>query len=221
LLPRKAVARKPNEPTKSPAQRPLSKRWRKWYKRSWLSNPSTAGWQIAAGYAGIGVLILVALLCAWMRQLQSEATADPRAHYGTVYTESWSTVPRFVLTAVFSLGTLFCLPIPYLLWTGSNAGRWLWLLVRGFGYFGGLVILHLALSDFSAAVAFGLMMILVVVAASNLVGCILLTTSEGSVGRTLFAILLIVVSELAAIGVFLTAAQTFAESQSSAGLPNS
>jgi hypothetical protein len=46
------------------------------------------------------------------------------------------------------------------------------------------------------------MALLVVTAISNLVGCVLLTT-EGTVGRTLFAGLLIVGSALVAIGLFL------------------
>jgi hypothetical protein len=48
-----------------------------------------------------------------------------------------------------------------------------------------------------------LMALLVLAAISNLVGCALLTTWEGSVGRMLFAGLLIVCSELVAIGLFL------------------
>jgi hypothetical protein len=204
LRPRKTVARAAKEPPEAIATtpKPFTKRLRKWYKRSWLGNPSTAGWQIAAGYAGIGVLVLVVLLCVWMRQLQGQAKEDRRISYANIYQESSSNVSNLVLTGAFSLGTLFCLPIPYWLWIGSNIGRLFWLLVRGAGYIGALVVLHRALSDESAAAAFGLMALLVVAAIGNIAGCVLLTTWEGSVGRTLFAIVLIVVTELTTVGLF-------------------
>jgi DNA-directed RNA polymerase subunit RPC12/RpoP len=109
----KTVARAAKEPAAPTAPKPLSKRWRKWYKRSWLGNPSSAGWQIAAGYAGIGVLILVVLLCMWMRQLQAQAKENTPVSYSNIYEHSSSNVSHLVLTGVFSLGTLFCLPIPY------------------------------------------------------------------------------------------------------------
>src|SRR5579863_9367760 len=72
IRPRKPAARVESEPPPT-KQRPLSKRLKKWYKRSWLSNPSTGGWQIAAGYAGLGVIVLITLLGLWMRNLQSQA----------------------------------------------------------------------------------------------------------------------------------------------------
>jgi len=202
IRPRKPVARVSDDPPVA-TQRPLSKRLRKWYKRSSLSNPSTGGWQIAAGYAGLCVLVMVALLGLWMRGLQSQATADTRTSYKTVYKESASNVSNLALTGAFSVGTLFCLPIPYGLWVGSNVGRYAWLFVRGVGYLGWLVILPGILSDWSHGATFMLMALLVMTAICNLVGCVLLTTWEGTVGRTLFAGLLIVCSELVAIGMFL------------------
>jgi hypothetical protein len=216
----KTVARAPDEPPPPTAAKPFTKRLRKWYKRSWLGNPSSAGWQIAAGYAGIGVLVLVVLLCAWLRQLQTEAKENTPISYANVYEHSSSNVSRLVMTGVYSVGTLFCLPIPYWLWIGSHLGRWLLLFVRGFVYVGGLVFLHGALSNSSAAVAFGLMALVVVVAIGNLAGCVLLTTWEGSVGRTLFAILLIVVSELAAVGLYFAISPNSTQAQASAGLSN-
>jgi hypothetical protein len=204
IRPRKVVARESSDPPPSATQRPLSKRLRKWYKRSWLSNSSTGGWQIAAGYAGLCVLVMVALLFVWMRQLQTEASADTRTSYKTVYKESSSNVSRLAITGVFSLATLICLPIPYGLWVGSQVGRFAWLFVRGIGYIGCLVILPGALSDWSHGAVVVLMALLVMAAIGNLAGCVLLTTWEGSVGRTLFAGLLIACSELVAIGLFLT-----------------
>jgi hypothetical protein len=201
LRPRKPVARVSDDPPVT-TQRPLSKRLRKWYKRSALSNPSTGGWQIAAGYAGLGVIVLVALLGLWMRGLQSQATSEYRSSYATVYKDSASNVANLALTGVFSVGTMFCLPIPYGLWVGSSIGRYAWLFVRGVGYVGWLIILPGILSGCSSGAMVGCMGLLVVTAISNLVGCVLLTT-EGTVGRTVFAGVLIVGSELVAIGLFL------------------
>jgi hypothetical protein len=201
IHPRKPVARVSDDPLVT-TQRPLSKRLRKWYKRSSLSNPSTGGWQIAAGYAGLGVIVLVALLGLWMRGLQSEASADTRTSYKTVYKESASNVSNLALTGLFSVGTLFCLPIPYGLWVGSNVGRYAWLFVRGVGYLGWLIILPGILSGCSSGAMVLCVGLLVVTAISNLAGCVLLTT-EGTVGRTVFAGVLIVGSELVAIGLFL------------------
>jgi hypothetical protein len=202
IRPRKADARVDSEPTAA-TPRPLSKRLRKWYKRSWLSNPSTGGWQIAAAYAAICVLVMVAFLFTWMRQLQSEAGSDSRTSYATVYKDSSSNVSRMGITAFFSLATLFCLPIPYGLWVGSHIGRYAWLFVRGVGYIGALCVLPGALSGSSSVVIALLMGLLVVAAIGNLLGCVLLTTWEGSVGRTLFAVVLIVGSELFALGLVL------------------
>jgi hypothetical protein len=202
IRPRKPVARVSDDPPVT-TQRPLSKRLRKWYERSSLSNPSTGGWQIAAGYAGLGVIVLVALLGLWMRGLQSQATSEYRSSYATVYKDSASNVSNLALTGVFSVGTLLCLPIPYGLWVGSNVGRYGWLFVRGVGYVGWLVVLPGILSGWSHGATFMLMALLVMTAISNLVGCVLLTTWEGTVGRTLFAGLLIVGSEVVAIGMFL------------------
>jgi len=202
IRPPKAVARVSSDPP-SMTQRPLSKRLGKWYKRSWLSNPSTGGWQIAAGYAGLGVIVMVTLLCMWLQGLQSQASADTRTSYATVYKESSSNVSRLALTGVFSLATLFCLPIPYGLWVGSKLGRYAWLFARGVGYVGWLVILPGVLSGWSQGGAVVLMALLVLTAICNLLGCVLITTWEGTVGRMLFAGLLIVCSELVAIGLFL------------------
>jgi hypothetical protein len=201
LRPRKPVARVSDDPPAT-TQRPLSKRLRKWYKRSSLSNPSTGGWQIAAGYAGLGVIVLVALLGLWMRGLQSEASSEYRSSYATVYKDSASNVSNLALTGVFSVGTMFCLPIPYGLWVGSSIGRYAWLFVRGVGYVGWLIILPGILSGCSSGAMVLCMGLLVVTAITNLVGCVLLTT-EGTVGRTVFAGVLIVDSELVAIGLFL------------------
>jgi hypothetical protein len=202
IRPPKPAARVSNDPP-STTQRPLSKRLRKWYKRSSLSNPSTGGWQIAAGYAGLWVVVIVALLGLWMRGLQSEASSEYRSSYATVYKDSASNVSKLALTGLFSVGTLICLPIPYGLWVGSSVGRYGWLFVRGVGYLGWLFVLPGILSGCSSGAMVLCMGLLVVTAISNLVGCVLLTTWEGTVGRTLFAGVLIVCSELVAIGVFL------------------
>jgi hypothetical protein len=184
--------------------RPLSKRLKKWYKRSWLSNPSTGGWQIAAGYAGIGVLILMISLFSWLRHLQGMASEDTRSSYKTVYTESSSNVSHLGMTSAFCLGALFCLPIPYGLWIGSHIGRYAWLFARGVLYIAWVCILPGALSGSSQLLVVLLIGLLVMTAISNLVGCLLLTTWEGSVGRMLFAGALIALTELVAIILFLT-----------------
>jgi hypothetical protein len=107
------------------------------------------------------------------------------------------------------------------LWIGSNLGRGLWLFVRGLFYVGGFVFVHGALADSSAAVSFGLMSLLLVVAIGNLVGCVLLTTWEGTVGRTIFAIVLIAVSELATGGLFFMTTPNSTPAQTTVGLPKS
>jgi hypothetical protein len=195
LRPRMVAA--PVEPEPVPAtQPPLSKRLKKWYKRSSLSNPATGGWQIAAGYSGIWVVVLLSLLFMWFRHLSSEASSDKGSSYATVYKDSSSNLSNFTVTGALSLGTLFCLPIPYGLWTGSPIGRYAWLFVRAVGYIGCLVVLPGLLSQSSEAVKIVLMALLVMAAIGNLAGCFLLTTWEGSVGRMLFGIVLIAGSEL-------------------------
>jgi len=198
-----AAPRNESEPSQR-TQRPLSKRLKKWYKRSWLSNPSTGGWQIAAGYAAIGVVVMVTFVFMWMRYLQSEAGSDRGSSYATVYNDSSSNVSRLGITGVLSLATLFCLPVPYGLWVGSHVGRYAWLFARGVGYIACLVMLPGFLSNSSHAVVVVPMALLAATALSNLVGCVLLTTWEGSVGRTLFAIVPIVGSELVFLILILT-----------------
>jgi hypothetical protein len=169
-----------------------------------LSNASTGGWQISAGYAGIWVVVLITGLCIWFKHLQSEASSEKGSSYATVYKDSSSNVSNFAVTGGLSLGTLFCLPIPYGLWIGSPIGRYAWLFVRGVGYIACLVVLPGLLSGSSQVIVVLLLAMLVMAAISNLAGCVLLTTWEGSVGRMLLGIVLIVGSELFLLVLLLT-----------------
>jgi hypothetical protein len=186
--------------------RPLSKRLKKWWKRSRLSNPSTGGWQIAAIYAGLMALVMVISLMQWLRSVQGNAQEEIRTTWKTVQKEQDASLSLMAKTSVFCLVTLVCLPIPYGLWTGSRLAGFAWLAFRGLGYGAWLVFLPGTVPGWSNALRALLVAFFIVTAISNLVGCVLLTRREnkGNVGQMLLGILLIVYSEAVSIGLILT-----------------
>jgi hypothetical protein len=186
--------------------RTLSKRLKKWWKRSRLSNPSTGGWQIAAIYAGLVALVMVISLMQWFRYVQRIGEEQPHTSWKTVQKEQNENISLMAKTSVFCLATLVCLPIPYGLWTASKLASFAWLGVRGLGYGAWLVFLPGTVSDWSNALRAVLVAFFIVTAISNLVGCVLLTRREdkGNVGQMLLGILLIVYSEAVSIGLILT-----------------
>jgi hypothetical protein len=186
--------------------RPLSKRLKKWWKRSWLSNPSTGGWQIAAIYAGLVALVMVISLMQWLRHVQGNAKAESHTSPENYKYEGAANLSLMAKTSVFCLATLACLPIPYGLWAGSRLASFGWLAFRGLGYAAWLVFLPGTVPSWSNALRAALVAFFIVTAISNLVGCVLLTRREGkgNVGQMLLGILLIISSEAVSIGLLLT-----------------
>jgi hypothetical protein len=191
---------------RSSKPRPSSKRLKKWWKRSRLSNPSTGGWQIAAIYAGLVALVMVISLMQWLRNLQGIAGEPAHTTWATIPKEQAKNASMMAKTSVFCLATLVCLPIPYGLWAGSRLASFGWLALRGLGYGGWLFFLPGTVPGWSTALRAALVAFFIVTAISNLVGCALLTRREekGNVGQMLLGILLIVYSEAVSIGLLLT-----------------
>jgi hypothetical protein len=186
--------------------RPLSKRLKKWWKRSRLSDPSTGGWQIAGIYAGLVVLVMVISLMQWFRHTQGMAHEEAHTTWGTIQKEQDENLTLMAKTGVFCLATLVCLPIPYGLWAGSKLASFAWLGVRGLAYAAWLVLLPGMVPDWSNVQRGLLVALLLVTAIGNLAGCVLLTRREGkgNVGQMLLGIALIVSSEAVGIGLLLT-----------------
>ena len=186
--------------------RPLSKRLKKWWKRSRLSDPSTGGWQIAAIYAGLVALVMVISLMQWLRYVQGIAKQESHTSPENYKQEQAANVSLMAKTSVFCLATLVCLPIPYGLWAGSRLAGFGWLALRGLGYGAWLVVLPGTVPGWSNALRAVLVACLILTAISNLVGCVLLTRREdkGNVGQMLLGVLLIVCSEGVSIGLLLT-----------------
>jgi predicted Zn finger-like uncharacterized protein len=195
----------PSSPDSS-TPRPVSKRLKKWWKRSRLSNPSTGGWQIAAIYAGLVALVMVISLMQWLRYVQGKAGEQTHTTPGNYKQEQDANVSLMAKTSVFCLATLVCLPIVYGLWTGSRWAGFAWIVFRGLGYAAWLVFLPGTVPGWSNALRAVLVAFFIVTAISNLVGCALLTRREeqGNVGQMLLGILLIVYSEAVSIGLLLT-----------------
>jgi hypothetical protein len=190
----------------SSTPRPLSKRLKKWWKRSRLSNPSSGGWQISAIYAGLVALVMVISLMQWLRHVQGNAKAEAHTSPENYKQEQDANVSLMAKTSVFCLATLVCLPMPFGLWAGSRWASFGWLAFRGLGYGAWLVFLPGTVSGWSTMLRAVLVAFFIVTAISNLVGCALLTRREekGSVGQLLLGILLIVSSEAVSIGLLLT-----------------
>jgi predicted Zn finger-like uncharacterized protein len=186
--------------------RPLSKRLKKWWKRSRLSDPSTGGWQIAGAYAGVVVLAMIISLMQWFRYVQRIGEERPHTSWKTVQKEQDANISLMAKTSVFSLATLVCLPIPYGLWAGSKLASFAWLGVRGLAYAAWIALLPGMVPDWSNVLRGLLVAFLLVTAIGNLAGCVLLTRREekGNVGQMVLGIALIVYSEAVAIGLLLT-----------------
>ena len=200
----KPPSRKKNRSSSS-TPRPLSNRLKKWWKRSRLSDPSTGGWQIAAIYAGLVVLVMVISLTQWLRHIQGKADERSQTTWKTVQKEQEANLTLMTKTGLFCLVTLVCLPIPYGLWTGSKLASFGWLGVRGLAYAAWLVLLPGMVPNWSNVLRGLLVAFFLVTAIGNLAGCVFLTRPEGkgNVGQVVLGIALIVYSEAVSIGLLL------------------